>query len=98
MRWSETDAGRPGRPRARKRWFRVRVQTEDAAYVGRLRLEGPQGTLRELIDDDRAYLALWNATEEGTGSQDEYVAILKGAIRSVVLLGADAAGAAPAGA
>jgi hypothetical protein len=77
------------------------VQTEDAAYVGRLRLEGPRGTrgtLRDLIDDDRAYLALWNATEEATGSRDEYVAILKGAIRSVVLLGEDAVGAAPAGA
>ncbi len=78
---------RPEAPRRRRRWYRVRVETESGAYVGRLRLDGPRGTLRETVDDDRAYLALWDATEEATGSCDDYVAIHKGAIRCVVLLG-----------
>jgi hypothetical protein len=80
-------------PRRRRRWYHVRVETESGAYVGRLRLDGPRGTLRETVDDDRAYLALWDATEEATGSCEEYVAIHKGGIRYVVLLGEAAAGA-----
>jgi hypothetical protein len=82
--------------RGRKRWFRVRVETEEGAYVGRLRLEGARGTLRQTIDDDRAYLGVWNATEEGSGFREEFMAIHKGAIRSVVLLGEDDVEAAPA--
>lgn len=92
--------GRRGGPsggrRGRKRWFRVRVETDEGAYVGRLRLEGRWGTLRDTVDDGRAYLGVWNATEEGSGSREDFVAIHKGVIRSVVLLGEDDAQPAPA--
>jgi hypothetical protein len=87
MHWRAADSEQQSTRRRRRRWFRVRVETEAGAYEGRLRLDGPRGTLRETIDDDRTYLALWDATDEATGSRDEYVAIHKGAIRCVVLLG-----------
>jgi hypothetical protein len=91
MHWQGAGTEQSNARRRRRRWFRVRVETEEGTYTGRLRLDGPRGTLHESIDDERAYLALWDATEEATGSRDEYVAIHKGAIRSVVLLGEDRA-------
>jgi hypothetical protein len=71
----------------RRRWFRVRVETDEGAYVGSLRLAGPAGTLRALIDDERTYLALWDVTEERSGAREDHLAIHKVAIRNVVLLG-----------
>jgi hypothetical protein len=89
-------AGRSSGRSGRKRWFRVRVETDEGAIVGRLRLGRAHGTLRETVDDDRAYLGVWHATEEGSASPEEFVAIHKGAIRSVVLLGEDDVPPAPA--
>lgn len=77
---------RAGRPL----WVRVRVETDEGAYMGRVRLDGSRGTIRELIDDERAYLAVWDATEEPAGTRDDFVAIHKGAIRYVVVLGRNA--------
>ncbi len=71
----------------RRRWFRVRLQTDECAYLGSLRLESGRPALDKLIADGRAYLALWDATEEGSAKAREFVAIHKSAIRSVVLLG-----------
>jgi hypothetical protein len=61
-----------------------------------MRLEGGRGTLSEAIDDDRTYLGIWSASEEGSVPSEEFVAIHKGVIRSVVLLGEDAVEPAPA--
>jgi hypothetical protein len=72
----------------RRRWVRVRVDTDEGAYVGSLRLDGPTGGLHELVEDDRSYLALWSATHESSGAVEEFVAIHKSAIRLVVLIGA----------
>ena len=98
MHWQGAETEQPAMRRGRRPWFRVRVEMEDGAYVGSLRLDGPRGTLRELVDDDRAYLSLWDATQEATGSRDEFVALHKGAIRFVVLLDANAARRVRAGA
>jgi hypothetical protein len=87
MHRQRAETGRSNGRRQRRRWFRVRVETEEGAYTGRLRFDGPRGTLRETIGDDRAYLPLWDATDEVSGSRDEYLAIHKSAIRCVVLLG-----------
>ena len=77
----------PGRSGARRgRWVRVKVDTDEGAYVGRVRLDGPAGSLRELVEADRHYLALWSATHESSGGVEEFVAIHKSAIRVVVLL------------
>ncbi len=56
--------------------------------MGTVRLDGPAGGLRELVEGDRSYLALWSATHESSGATEEFVAIHKSAIRLVVLLGA----------
>jgi hypothetical protein len=80
------DRGRSGA--RRRRWLRVKVDTDGGTYVGSLRLGGPTGGLRELVEDDRSYLALWSATHESSGAVEEFVAIHKNAIRGVVQLGA----------
>lgn len=78
-----------GRSGARRyRWVRVRVDTDGGTYVGTVRLDGPAGGLRELVEADRSYLALWSAIHESSGAVEEFVAIHKSAIRVVVLLGA----------
>ncbi len=76
-----------GRVSPRRRWFRVRVLTDGRTYLGRLRLERARSALHDLIADGRAYLALWDVTEEGLPGAQEFVAIHKSAIRAVVLLG-----------
>jgi hypothetical protein len=79
----------PGRSGARRRrWVRVKVDTDEGTYVGSVRLDGPAGGLRELVEADRSYLALWSATHESSSAVEEFVAIHKSAIRLVVLLGA----------
>jgi len=80
------DPGRSGG--RRRRWVRVKVDTDEGTYVGNLRLEGPAGSLRELVEGERTYLALWSATHESSGVVEEFVAIHKSTIRLVVLLGA----------
>ncbi len=79
---SETTAGR-------RRWFRIRIATDEGCYLGHVRLEKDRSALNELIDDDRAYLAVWNARREGTGDVVEFLAINKAAIRYVVVDGQD---------
>lgn len=88
----EIDEGRaldgPGTARrSRRRWFRVRVATEDGSYLGSLRLEPGRSALRELIDDERTYLSLWNACREDSDGVEEFLAIHKVAIRYVVVVG-----------
>lgn len=73
------------RRRPRLRWFRVRIETESGAYCASLRL-GPAG-LRRLLDDERTYLALWNVVADGSATTEEFVALHKGTIVSVVVVG-----------
>lgn len=82
---------RGGRASARRLWFRVRVLTEGRTYLGRLRLERARTALHDLIADERAYLALWDVSEEGIPGDLGFVAIHKSTIRAVVLLGDAAA-------
>jgi hypothetical protein len=78
---------RSGHTSLRQRWFRVKVQTDECTYLASLRLGSARSALQDLIADERAYLALWDATEEGSPKAAEFVAIHKGTIRAVVLLG-----------
>jgi hypothetical protein len=76
---------RPGRG-ARRRWVRARIETDEETYEARLRVEHSQRGLGELLDDGRAYLGLWDAVPNGTLIPQDFLAIHKGAIRSVTLL------------
>jgi hypothetical protein len=67
----------------RRRPVRVRVETDGETYTGTLTLGR---RLNEVLDDDRTYLALWDATLDGTDETEEFVAIHKGAIRAVVVV------------
>ena len=85
---------RSGHTSPRRRWFRVKVQTDECTYLASLRLGSARSALQDLIADERAYLALWDATEEGSPKAAEFVAIHKSTIRAVVLLGDASAPAA----
>lgn len=81
--------GRPaalGETRSRPRWVRVRVETQDGSYVGRVRVRAAGEPLRDLLDGAPAYLALWDVLHEPSGAAEGFVAIDKGAIRFVVLI------------
>lgn len=72
--------------RPRRRRVRVRVETDDARYEGWLEMVCRPGGLDEVLNDGRAYLALWDATLGGPSPVEEFVAIHKGTIQSVVAL------------
>jgi hypothetical protein len=63
----------------------VRIETDTCAYIASLELGGIG--LRELLDGERAYLGLWNAVQEGAQGVEEFLALHKGAICSVVIVG-----------
>ena len=71
--------------RKRPRWCRVRVETDAGAYLASLEL-GALG-LRELVDGERTYLGLWNAEREGSPGVEEFLALHKGTICSIVVVG-----------
>jgi len=41
------------------------------------------------VDDERTYLGLWNAQQEGTPGVEEFLALHKGSICSVIVVGED---------
>jgi len=82
---ARASSGRGRACRTRSRWCRVRVETDAGAYVGSLEL-GAAG-LRELVDGERAYLGLWDAELEGAPGVHDFLALHKGAICSVVVVG-----------
>jgi len=81
----KTDAAGGRSRRRRPRWCRVRVETDAGAYLASLEL-GALG-LRELVDGERTYLGLWNAQREGSPGVEEFLALHKGTICSVVVVG-----------
>ena len=79
--------------RGRRHRLWVRVETDVESYVGWLLVARHRGGLDEVLNDDRAYLPLLDATLAGSTSTEEFVALHKGAIRSVVELGPSGQGA-----
>lgn len=82
---SRAGARRSRRRTTRPRWYRVKVETDAGTYVGSLRI-GLEG-LRPLVEDARTYLALWNVMREGSPETEDFVALHKAAIRSVIVVG-----------
>ena len=77
---------RGGADRSRRtRNLRVRVQTDEGSLIGSVRLTSGR-SIYELLNDERAYLVLFDVTAPDSAERHEdFVAIHKGAIRSVVL-------------
>lgn len=72
--------------RRRRTW--VRVETDLETYVGCLLSSGGRNALEDVLADGRAYLPLWDASFDGQpDAPEEYVALYKGAIRSVKVIG-----------
>jgi hypothetical protein len=74
------------RRHGRRRRVRVRVVTDVETYLASLQVPHRRGGLDHVLNDGRAYLALWDATLAGSSEVEEFVAIHKGAIRSIVVL------------
>jgi hypothetical protein len=74
------------RRHGRRRRVRVRVVTDVETYLASLQVPRRRGGLDLVLNDGRAYLALWDATPAGSSEVEEFVAIHKGAIRSIVVL------------
>jgi hypothetical protein len=83
----KVDGGRRVRRSDKPRWYRVRVDSESGVYLGSLCLDA--GGLRSVIDDERAYLPLWNAVHEGSAAPANFLALHKAGIRSVLVVGED---------
>jgi hypothetical protein len=87
MRKSRSLRPTSGGAERRSRFVRVRVETEDGCYLGRVRIESASAALRDVVDDERAYLGLWDTVHTPSGRVDEFVAIHKASIRYVVETG-----------
>ncbi len=74
-------------PAPRKRWVRVSIRTNDGTLVGSLRLPRGRCALEELIDDGRAYLAIWDVEAGGSPQREEFMVLHKSTIHFVDLLG-----------
>ncbi len=72
------------RCRSRAHWVRVRVLTDEGTLVGSIRLAEAQ-SLYEALNDRRVYLTLFRARNVESQECEGFVAIHKGAIRSVAL-------------
>jgi hypothetical protein len=68
------------------RWSRVRIETDDAAYEGRLRLPDGTDLVAEIASDDGAFLELIGLPIGGA-LQERLIAVEKRAIRTLRVLG-----------
>ena len=87
------DRGRSARL-SRTCWIRARVETDQETYEASLRADASRQGLDEILGDGRAYLGLFDAVAGSTNHSEDFLALHKGAIRSVTVLenGHDRAG------
>jgi hypothetical protein len=72
---------------AQPRWATVRVETDNAVYVGRVYVPETRKRLSDLLSDDRPFLNLTDVTINGEESTPEpYVAINKRDVRTMRVL------------
>jgi hypothetical protein len=71
---------------ARARWARVRVETADAVYVGRMYVPETKKRVSDVLCDERPFLALADVCREGSEQRDPFVAINKTFVRTVRVL------------
>jgi hypothetical protein len=71
---------------SRARWAKVRIETADAVYIGRMYIPETKKRLSDVLCDDRPFIALTEVTREGSEGHDPFVAINKSFVRTVRVL------------
>jgi hypothetical protein len=71
---------------ARSRWTTVRIETARGVYEGRVFIPDGKKRLSEVLCDNRPFLNLAEATFDGSGVVEPYVAINKTFIQTVRVL------------
>lgn len=68
------------------RWARVRVETADGVYIGRLYIPENKKRLSDVLCDERPFLSLTEVSREGSQVHEPFVAINKIFVRTVRVL------------
>lgn len=71
---------------ARARWATVRIETENATYVGRVYIPETKKRVSDILSDDRVFVSLTEVAVNDTAEVEPFVAINKQYIRTVRIL------------
>jgi hypothetical protein len=70
----------------RARWATVRIETETGVYVGRLYVPETRKRLSDVLNDDRPFLSLTEASTNDSDEVQAFVAVNKRFVRTVRVL------------
>jgi len=81
----------PARPNGmgyavRARWSTVRIETDNAVYVGRIYVPETKKRLSDVLCDDRPFVNLTEVSINDSEALESYVALNKNCIRTVRVL------------
>jgi hypothetical protein len=71
---------------ARAKWCTVRIETDEAVYVGRVYVPETKKRLSDVLCDDRPFLSLTEVAVNEADSHEPFIALNKAFIRSVRIL------------
>jgi hypothetical protein len=71
---------------ARAKWATVRVETENAIYIGRLYIPESKKRLSDVLCDDRPFLNMTEVTINDAEMAEPFVALNKSFVRTVRVL------------
>ena len=70
----------------RRRWVRVRIETEDGSFVGRVHVPETRKRLSDVLCDERSFILLTDVTINDAQSVEPFVALNKAFVRTVRVL------------
>lgn len=71
---------------ARAKWSTVRIETEDAVYVGRVYVPETKKRLSDVLCDDRPFLSLTEVSVNDSEHIESFVALNKRFVKTVRVL------------
>ena len=71
---------------ARAKWCTVRIETDEAVYVGRVYVPETKKRLSDVLCDDRPFLNLTEVSVNDSDSHETFIALNKAFVRSVRVL------------
>jgi len=84
-------ASLPNRPNvmgyaARAKWCTVRIETDEAVYVGRVYVPETKKRLSDVLCDERPFLSLTEVSVNDADNHESFIALNKAFVRSVRIL------------
>jgi len=81
----------PNRPNvmgysARAKWCTVRIETDEAVYVGRVFVPETKKRLSDVLCDERPFLSLTEVSVNDADTHEAFIALNKAFVRSVRIL------------